>query len=182
PVAGVLGFVAQNEFACEQESVLDRPKRSADPRVFGGKKADQWDQQQAGIELLRSVGLDKAVKVAVETVFTDLGVDFVGDLAPALPWVAECLSFQLVRRAIERDPSHDLRMNKVLLAAAHFPNAVVRLPPRRRQIVQYNGPESLAAFGWRHTCFQRLKHRVGDLAKHIELQLPGCVIADPRRS
>jgi hypothetical protein len=34
----------------------------------------------------------------------------------------------------------------------------------------------LAAFRWRHTRFQGLKHRVSDLAKDVELQLLGSVI------
>jgi hypothetical protein len=38
-VASVLAFVAQNEFTVDQEPFLDRPKRSADPRVIGRKKA-----------------------------------------------------------------------------------------------------------------------------------------------
>ena len=43
----------------------------------------------------------------------------------------ECLCLQLMRRAIERNPSHDLRVNEVLRPAAHFPNARVWLPPSR---------------------------------------------------
>ena len=39
----------------------------------------------------------------------------------------------------------------------------------------------MAALRWRHACLQRLKHRVGDLAEDVELQLPGGVIADPHR-
>jgi hypothetical protein len=81
-VAGVFAFVAQNEFILDQKPILDRPKRSADPRVLGRKEAGgHRDQQQTGIEPLGAVGLHEAVEVAVETALTDLGMDFVGDLA-----------------------------------------------------------------------------------------------------
>jgi hypothetical protein len=49
-VADVFGFVAKNEFTVDQKSILDGPKRSADPGVLGRKKADYRDQQQTGIE------------------------------------------------------------------------------------------------------------------------------------
>jgi hypothetical protein len=79
----VFGFVAQNEFTIDQKSILDRPKVSAHPRVLGRKKADDRDQQKAGIDPLGAVGLHKAVKVAVETALAYFGMDFVGDLAPS---------------------------------------------------------------------------------------------------
>ena len=64
-VADVFGFVAKNEFTVDQKSILDGPKRSADPGVLGRKKADHRDQQQTGIEPFGAVSLHKAVKVAV---------------------------------------------------------------------------------------------------------------------
>jgi hypothetical protein len=44
-IAVVVGFVAQNEFAVDQQSVLDRPKGSSDPRIACRKKTDERDQQ-----------------------------------------------------------------------------------------------------------------------------------------
>jgi hypothetical protein len=81
-IAGIFGFVPQNEFTVDQQSLLDCPKRSADPRVLGKKKADERDEQQTRVHLLRSVRLHKAVEVAVETAPTDLGMNLVGDLTP----------------------------------------------------------------------------------------------------
>src|SRR5262249_32559172 len=83
PVGGVFGFVAQDEFAIDQESLLNRSKGSADPRVLGGKKADQRDQQETGVELFGTVSLHKAVEVSVETTFTNFGMNFVGEVAPS---------------------------------------------------------------------------------------------------
>src|SRR5262249_24991788 len=180
-IAGTFGLVPQNEFAIDQQFVLDRSKRALDPRIVCGKKADQWNQQQAGVEPLGAIGLHKAVELAVESSLTDLGMNFVGDCAPLMPQLVGCLSFQLGRPPIECHPSHDLRMNEVLAPSAHLPNAFVRLSPSRRQKVKYDRSHCLAAFRWRHTCSQPLKDRVGDLAEDVELQLPGGVIADPHR-
>ena len=84
-VAWVFGFVAQHEFVVDQQALLDRPKRSADPRIVRWKKADKRDQQQAGVEPLGAVGLHEAVEVAVEAALADLRMDFIGDLAPPPP-------------------------------------------------------------------------------------------------
>src|ERR1700751_6042193 len=50
PIAGILGFVAQNEFTIDQQSLLDRSDSSLDPRVANGKEANQRNQQQTGVE------------------------------------------------------------------------------------------------------------------------------------
>ena len=80
----MFGFVAQEKFILDQKSLLDRLKRSANPRVLGRQKANQGDQQQAGIEPLRAVGLHKAIEITVETAVADLGTDFAGDLPPSV--------------------------------------------------------------------------------------------------
>ena len=59
----------------------------------------------------------------------------------------------------------------MLRPAAHLPNAFVRLPPSGRQIVQYNRLQRSAALRRLHARLERLKHRVGDLAEDVELQL-----------
>src|SRR5580704_17507462 len=72
-------------------------------------------------------------------------------------------------------------MNEVLRPAAYLPQAIVRLPPSRREVLQYNRPQRSAALGLRHARLERLKPYVSDLAKHVELQLLGCVIANAHR-
>jgi hypothetical protein len=47
---------------------------------------------------------------------------------------------------------------------------------RSREIFQYNRPQRSAALGLRHPRLERLKHYVSDLAKHVKLQLLGCVM------
>src|SRR4029453_2800571 len=99
-VASIFGFVPQNEFAVDQQPVLDRPKRSSDPRIGCRQKADEREQQQTCVEPLGAVGLHKGVEIAVETALTDFGMDFVGNLAPPLPCLVEYSRFQLVRTPI----------------------------------------------------------------------------------
>ena len=57
-------------------------KRSLYPRIAGGEKADERNEQQARIEPLGAIGLHEAVELAIETALTDFGMDFIGDLAP----------------------------------------------------------------------------------------------------
>jgi hypothetical protein len=81
-----------------------------------------------------SVGLHKAAEVAVEAARADLGMNLIGNRAPLLPRLVICLGGQLMCRAIECNPSHDLRMNEGCGGASDLPNAFVRLFPSGRQI------------------------------------------------
>src|SRR5262245_15471427 len=82
---------------------------------------------------------------------------------------------------IECHPGHDLRMNKVLWAAAHLPDTFVRQPPDVRQIVEHDRPQGQAAFRRPHAGLEPLKYRVRELANDIELPLLMRGIADPNR-
>jgi hypothetical protein len=84
-VRGVFGLVAPHEFTIDQKSFLDCAKSSVDPWVLRWKKTQYRNQKQTGVELLGTVGLNKAVEVPVEAPLTDLGVDFVRDVAPRCP-------------------------------------------------------------------------------------------------
>jgi hypothetical protein len=64
--------------------------------------------------------------------FTDLCVDFVGDLASPARRVLETFTFDGNRGPVKCDPHHDFRMDEVLPAPADLPNAFTRLPPSGR--------------------------------------------------
>src|SRR5262245_17948264 len=106
-------------------------------------------------------------------------MDFIGDFAPPPCRLIIWLSFQLICRTIEGDPSHNLLMYEVLRPTAYFPNTFVGLAPSGGQMFQYHAPQRLAAFGWLHPRFESLKHRVGDLAKDVDLELLVGSVANP---
>ena len=108
-------------------------------------------------------------------------MDFVGDLAPAARRILESLSFEDDRGPIECDPRHDLRMNEVLPASAHLPNAFIGLPPSSRQIFRYKRLQRSAALRWLHASLECLEYSVGGLAEDVELQLLVCSVSDPHR-
>src|SRR6516162_3188353 len=83
-ISGIFGFVPQNEFVRDQSFFLDRTKSALHPRIGGGQKTDERDQQEAGIEPFRAVALHETVEIAVEAALTHFGVDFVGDRSPML--------------------------------------------------------------------------------------------------
>src|SRR5579863_6331425 len=107
-VAGLFSFITPDEFATNHEFLFDCLHGSPHTRIGCRKKADQRDQQQACVESPRPVGLHEAVQVTVEAVFTDLRMNLIGDRFPALLRVIERSTFELARRAIECNPSHDL--------------------------------------------------------------------------
>ena len=54
------------------------------PGIVGGQEADQWDHQQAGVELIGSVVLGERSLVRVEALVADLIVDLLAHLLPAV--------------------------------------------------------------------------------------------------
>ena len=88
-------------------------------------EADERNHQETCVEPLGAVGLHKAVEVAVETALTDFRKDFVGDLAPPPCRIVQSFSFHFIRRAIERDPSHDLRMNLAYPVCCQYDELVI---------------------------------------------------------
>src|SRR6202043_1707643 len=79
--AVVMGAVAQHEPVLEQIA-LDRLDRSPNARVRCRQEADQREQEQACVELLRSVRPHERSEFSVKTLFAYLRVDRVADRAP----------------------------------------------------------------------------------------------------
>src|SRR6202035_3742316 len=113
-VLDIVGLVAQDEFTVDQQLVLDGAKRSADPRIGCGQEADDRKQQQAGVEPLGAIGLHEAVEVAIKAALADFRMHVIGKRAPAPRFFVQSFGGDATGRAIEGDPSHDLRMNEVL--------------------------------------------------------------------
>src|SRR5262245_34710653 len=83
PVAGLFRVVAQNEFAIDQQTVLDRSQCSLHAPIVCRKEADKRDQQQAGIESLGAIGLHKTFELRVKSALADFGMNVIGNGAPA---------------------------------------------------------------------------------------------------
>jgi hypothetical protein len=69
----------------------------------------------------------------------------------------------------------------VLSTSARFPNTFVWRSPSLRQIFHDHGLQCEPALRWLHASFERLKHRVRDFSKNVELQLLKCGISNPHR-
>src|SRR4029077_1733171 len=145
-VAGIVGFVPQNEFIIDEQPLLDRSQRSLNPRVVRRKEADKRNQEQTRVEPVDAVGLHEAIEIAIESTLADFGMNFVRDRPPLLPGLVEGFYANFIRCAIEGDPGHHLGMDEVLASAAHLPNPFIRLPPGFREILQNQrayGPTAL---------------------------------------
>src|SRR5690606_20838405 len=98
-------------------------------RIVAGQEADSGNQKQARIDLLRAVGPDEAVELLVEALLADFFMDGLPDLSPALEGTVELEALRALDGAVERDPGHDFRIDEVLRAAAHLPDAFIGALP-----------------------------------------------------
>src|SRR6266478_193533 len=65
-ISGIFGFVPQDKFVSDQQFLLNRSKSAFHPWIGGRQKSDERDQQQAGVQSFRAVGLHEAAEIAVE--------------------------------------------------------------------------------------------------------------------
>ena len=101
-----------------QEVQLLRGHCALDAWIIGREKADQWQQQQAGIELLRAIGLHKGVQLRVEALAAHLLMQSLAVRMPALG------------RAVARAASGLVVIDVPRLLA---PSGECRVPSRRRR-------------------------------------------------
>src|SRR5262249_58194235 len=104
--------------------------------IVGRQKADQRQEQKAGVEVFRPIGLDEAPELLIEAATAHVGVNCGGELTPASdrPFEAELL--RALDRTIEGDPCHDLGLGELLAPAARFPYAIIRLGPDALEVGQ----------------------------------------------
>ena len=113
------------------------------------EKSDQRNHQQTGVELGTPVILHECVSLLVETLMADFVVYLSTHLAPALDGAWQPKVFDGFDHAIHSDPGHDLRMSKVSLRTAHFPDAVIRLTPRLFQVISQSLLDAPGVLIWR---------------------------------
>src|SRR5262245_53617839 len=100
---------------------LDRRNGAAHPDIVRRQESDQWDQQQARIEFLRSVALHEAVPFGVEAVPAYVVVDAPTQRSPSSNRPREAELFAAADRAVDGDPGHDLGIREMPRRPAHLP-------------------------------------------------------------
>ena len=104
-------------------AAMVRSTRGSDDR----QEADAGQQQQAGVELGRAIGLHERSQLFVKTALADVFANLIAQLAPVVERPFKPERLRALDCAIERDPSHDLRIGEMLRRPAHFPNALIGL-------------------------------------------------------
>ena len=160
---------------------LDRRDGAANARVRGRKETHRRQQQDAGIEHLRTIGFNESVLPGIKAVFADIATNRIAQSPPAIERCVKSESFGAFDAAVERHPGHDLGRDIALALAAAFPDAVIRLVPYFSQMFDHRAfqcPGFVVKFQLGHA---GLVKRIDQFAVDIELQLGVCGIADPNR-
>src|SRR4029078_2290374 len=92
-------------------------------------------------------------------------------LAPLVDRPRQAEGLNAFDRAVEGDPGHDFGIGEVPGGTADFPDALIRVAPDFRQMVdefELGAPTRLVA---RQAAAARLMMHVHDFAEHVELEL-----------
>src|ERR1700722_13904613 len=122
------GVIAHHE-SLAKELAFDCGDRALDAGIVWRQKADDGDEQEARVQRRIAERLDERVFLRIIPARAHLLMNRVADSAPTLERSLEPEFLDGSNRAVERDPSHDLRVREVAPPAAHFPDTFVRLPP-----------------------------------------------------
>src|SRR5262249_4611690 len=135
-VLGRGSIVAKNKPTTQQSS-FDRCDRPVYTRIIGRQKADLRNKKRAGVQQIALIGLGECTELCVEGAAADFFVNLSAYPPPTLDRTGQSKHFDALDRAIECNPSHDLRMGEVTAFAAHLPipNAVVRTTPYGLEMV-----------------------------------------------
>src|SRR5215472_10497901 len=172
--------VAEHE-ALVKELPLDCLDRAPNARVGCGEEADEGEQQEAGVKLLRAVRLRERAELGIEAAFADVPVNLVADRAPAVDRPLELVLLDGPYRAVERHPRHRLRVDEVAAPTADLPDTVVRLPPRPFEMVEQTELDRPALGVDGQTVLARLIEAVEHLPVDVQLELLARGVADPHR-
>src|SRR6266478_1555420 len=130
------GIVPQHK-SIPHHVFLNSGDSAANARIRGGKETDRGHQQYTGIEQLRAIGFDKGVLRRVKALLADVAADGVAQAPPAIERCLESELFGALDAAVERDPCHQFRRDIMLARTAPLPDAVIRLIPYFRQVLQH---------------------------------------------
>src|SRR5262249_5944235 len=97
----------------------------------GGRRHEEGQRhhQVGGIQRLAAVVLHERLSLLVPALRNDVLVDLVADFEPAISWGRERALVREANCAIERDPTHELRIHEFLLTAAYLPHPFILAMP-----------------------------------------------------
>ncbi len=161
------------------ERVTDRVQSCQPARIGGADEPHKRHQQQRGIEGVSTLGLDEVSFLLVPEVCPDVFVDIVSNVDPSAEGCRERSLARQANGAVDCDPAHEARMQEMLRAAPHFPNAGIRLFPVFADIVDDVAHTVPAIMGNGMAVFVAEIDGIHQLAIDIELHLFCRTISDP---
>ena len=178
-VVGLVGAVTQHETVLGQV-VGDRLDALSQALVVTWEEAEERRQQRRRVERVRVVVL--AQHAVAHAVLEDVGLDLVGGGAPGLPAApASPRDLGQLRRAVERDPAHQLRGHVVLRVAARLPDALVGLAPHLRRALRLGLDDRPQPPRQALAAPRMEQDRVQRRAEDVVLALVEGAVADPHR-
>src|SRR5919204_1322305 len=161
--------------------VLDRLNRGPDTGVVCWEKADQRQPQETGVDLVGAVEAHEATALPAVALQQHVLPDLVTELPPSLDWPVLSVSLNRLHRAVDGEPSHDLRVDEVSRFRANLPEAVVGITPVRRDELDklaLQWPRPLGIDAGATSGAEEVHH----LAVLVELELARRVVANAHRS
>ena len=149
--------------------------------VVAGQEPEQGRQQQGRIQRVGLVVLAQDAPLA-DTVLEDVRADLIGDSLPVLLELRIAADLGQLRRAVERDPAHELRRDVVLRRAACLPDALVGLSPHTDRAFRLrldDRPQPSGRRLLRRVC-SRIESSAG--AEDVVLPLVEGAVADAHRT
>ncbi|RMS09672.1 hypothetical protein ALP72_05644 [Pseudomonas coronafaciens pv. coronafaciens] len=115
--------------AIAHQRCFDGIQRRQPLRIIGPDKAHQRHQQHGRIKVAAALVLHKVAQFFVPEVLPNVVLDIFAHLVPAFERPRQRTFQGQAQSTIQRHPAHQPRMQKVLIAAAHFPNAHIAVIP-----------------------------------------------------
>src|SRR5262249_8290854 len=106
-----------------------------------GRRHEEGERhhQVGGIQRLAAVVLHERLSPLVPALRNNVLVDLVADFEPAISWGRERALVREANCAIERDPTHELRIQKFPLTAAYLPHlSFPKIPSARIRALRQN--------------------------------------------
>ena len=139
--------------------------------------------QQAGcIQGVGTVSLHKRLAACVPSLGHDFFVDLIADFQPAGSVGGKRALVRQAQTAVQGNPRHDLGIDKVPAAAAHFPDAFVLSFPVVAKPVDEAAQAQPAVVADGFDVFVVEINRVHQFAVDVELELPVGRVADSNRA